>query len=229
MSYDANTFNSPNPIARFAHRNRLRRSLGYARSRLAAGPVLDYGCGSGAFVAALDDFQPGCVYGYEPFMGERCREGLAIYSSIQEVRSWAPFGTITLFETIEHLSDAELDAFLCEGAEMLADCGSILISAPIEIGPGLILKEMNRSLLRLRRSEHGAVEFLKASLLGLPARRAENIKGSHRGFDFRRSMRFLKQRGWQVDVLSFGPLPIGTWYGNSQVFLEARQMKGPKD
>lgn len=221
--YDAATINSPNPLARHAHRTRVRRSLGFVRERLDAGKVLDYGCGSGVMVASLLEDKPDCAVGYEPFMEERCQPDLPIYKTFDEVRDQGPFATVTLFETIEHLSDGECDEFLAACESVLADDGQLLISGPIEIGPALFLKEANRFWLRMKWSEHGPIEFLQASLFGVPARRAENIKTSHRGFDFRRAMRYLKEKGWESEVLAYSPLPIGTWYGNSQVFFRARR------
>lgn len=91
------------------------------------------------------------------------------------------------------------------------------------MGPVLILKELNRSFFIFRPSEHSLKEFVEASIFGIAASRAENIKCSHKGFDFRRAIQFLKVNGWDVDVLGFGPLPIATWYGNSQVYLWANK------
>ncbi|TWU00014.1 bifunctional 3-demethylubiquinone-9 3-methyltransferase/ 2-octaprenyl-6-hydroxy phenol methylase [Botrimarina colliarenosi] len=221
--YDAATINSPNPLARYAHRTRVRRSLELVRGRLDAGRVLDYGCGSGVLIASLESERPGSAVGYEPFMAERCQAGLPIFATMDEVRGQGPFGTVTLFETIEHLSDAELDAFLADCDAVLGPEGAIVVSAPIEVGPALFLKECNRFLLRLKPSEHYPIEFLKASLLGIPARRATELKSSHRGFDFRRAIQSMRQKGWESKILAYGPLPIGTWYGNSQVYFEVRR------
>ena len=220
-AYDSETINSPNPLARYAHRNRLRKSVELALPRLRNGKVLDYGCGSGAFVSALEALASGCAVGYEPFMTDRCGGGLPIFSTLQDAEKLGPYNLITLFETIEHLSAVEIDGFLEVCGRNLSPTGGILISAPIEIGPALVLKELNRSILRFKQPEHRLVEFLKASLLGMPARRAEDIKISHRGFDFRQAMQYLQACGWEVEVLCYGPLPIGTWYGNSQVYLWA--------
>lgn len=57
------------------------------------------------------------------------------------------------------------------------------------------------------------LEFIGAAFFGIPGYR-ENPD-----FDFRHLVRFCKSRGWKVKVLGYGPLPIPTWYGNSQVFL----------
>jgi hypothetical protein len=47
----------------------------------------------------------------------------------------------------------------------------------------------------------------------------KNIKGSHKGFDFRKAIRFLEGEFGPVTIASYGPLPIGSWYGNSQVYF----------
>lgn len=219
VPYDLQTVDSPNPIARYAHRNRIKNSVKLALSRLASGRVLDYGCGSGVFIGALNSLRPECAVGYEPYMADRRSEALPIYSRLDDVESQGPFSLVTLFETIEHLSDHEAGHFLQTCDKVLTPGGGILLSGPIEIGPALIAKEFNRSIRHLQASEYGLAEFFKACLLGVPGRRARNIKTSHKGFDFRRAVEFIKGAGWHVDVLQFGPLPIGTWYGNSQVYL----------
>jgi 2-polyprenyl-3-methyl-5-hydroxy-6-metoxy-1,4-benzoquinol methylase len=139
------------------------------------------------------------------------------------VKKQAPFGTITLFETIEHLSDVELGDFLRRSSSVLADKGKILISAPVEIGPALLLKELNRSLLRCKKSEYRFWEFFKAAVFGIPPQRANDIKRSHRGFDFRKAIRDIETKGWTVSILGFSPIPLLGWYGNSQVFLLAQK------
>lgn len=219
IPYDKQTINSPNPLARYAHRNRIRKSIQLALSKLPHGRVLDYGCGSGFFVKEMLALRPNCAVGYEPFMTERASAELPIYSRIDDVESMGSFSLVTLFETIEHLSDHEAADFLGTCRKLLSSSGGILISGPIEIGPALLAKEFNRSILRFQVPDYGFVEFVKASLAGIPSTRAKNIKTSHKGFDFRRAIAFFRKSGWAVEVLEFGPLPIGTWYGNSQFYL----------
>ncbi|MGG1948783.1 hypothetical protein AB1286_28910 [Trinickia sp. NRRL B-1857] len=126
---------------------------------------------------------------------------------------------VTLFETIEHLHQEELVDFLPTCDRVLGLDGGILISGPIEIGPALLLKEANRSVLHFRRPEHGLLELAKASVLDIRASRATDIKRSHKGFDFRKAISAIDTLGWGAEILHFGPLPIGTWYGNSQFYL----------
>jgi 2-polyprenyl-3-methyl-5-hydroxy-6-metoxy-1,4-benzoquinol methylase len=227
-NYDAETINARNPIARYAHRNRVERSVGLALPLLdlskaagGQGRLLDFGCGSGVFVARILALRPGAASGFEPFMTERTQTTLPIVTSMADAADQGPYGLVTLFETIEHLTDPELQAFLDFAQRTLEPGGRILITAPIEIGPALFAKDANRFWLRGRRSEHGALELAKAAILGIAARRADDVKGSHRGFDFRQAMQSLRKSGWTPRILSYGPLPIPTWYGNSQVFMTA--------
>jgi 2-polyprenyl-3-methyl-5-hydroxy-6-metoxy-1,4-benzoquinol methylase len=222
-SYAEQTIDAPNPVVRYAHRNRLRRSLKLALPRLGHGKLLDYGCGSGSFVAEVLSRLPGRAVGYEPFMTERSESDLPICGSVEEVEKSGPFSIVTLFETIEHLTPSELEAFTQLCSRLLRQGGGVLISAPIEIGPAIVLKELNRSGWGKRSNEHRPLEFLKASLLGIAARRAENVKISHRGFDFRRARATLRELGWSTEILEYGPLPLLGWYGNSQVYLWAER------
>lgn len=219
ISYDRKTVNSPNPLARYAHRNRIRKSIALALSKSASGLILDYGCGSGALVSALLELKSDVAVGYEPFMQERVNDDLPIYKKFSDVIALGSFNLITLFEVVEHLSEPELDEFLCRCELLLSPQGGVLISAPIEIGPALLLKEFNRFIFRAKRPEYGFWEFLKACVLGIPASRAVNIKSSHKGFDFRCVVKCLEAKGWNVQIMSFGPMPIGIWYGNSQVYM----------
>lgn len=220
-TYDEQTVNSPNPLARYAHRNRLKKSIQLALSKCKGGVILDYGCGSGHFIAEILKHRPGGAVGYEPFMKERTAQGLPIHRSINELSHIGEFSMVTLFETIEHLHEEELVDFLATCDQVLAPAGGILISGPVEIGPALLLKEVNRSVLHLRKPEHRLLELAKASVLGIPASRAIDIKCSHKGFDFRKAISAIQALGWDVEILNFGPLPIGTWYGNSQFYLWA--------
>jgi SAM-dependent methyltransferase len=217
--YDKQTINTPNPIARFAHRNRLARVISLIKSQVGLSKLIDYGCGSGAFIKAIQGINGIAAIGYEPFMTERVDTDSPIYSDYLPVKDAAPFDAITIFEAIEHLDETELCEFLVQATELLTDNGKILFSAPIEIGPALFLKEINRCILHKRLPENNLLELLLASLFGVPAKRATNIKGSHKGFDFRKAIRFLECEFGPVTIASYGPLPIGSWYGNSQVYF----------
>ena len=86
--YDSNTINAANPMARFAHRTRIKKSILAVADRLDAGHVFDYGCGSGHFVEELNRIKPGCAVGYEPYMD--C-ERPAVYQKFDEAKAQGPF------------------------------------------------------------------------------------------------------------------------------------------
>jgi methyltransferase family protein len=224
--YASNTINSPNPLIRFAHRNRLKKSVQFLENSVPCGKILDYGCGRGDFILLLRGKMDYTCYGYEPFMKERI-DDVIIYTERNELKRLAPYNAITLFETIEHLTETDLNDFLSFAREVLADSGKILISAPIEIGPALFLKEISRSFFRFRLSEYGIIELICAAVFGIAAKRAENIKTSHKGFDFRRMIKCIEGKGLRTSILGYGPLPMGSWWGNSQVYLYASWANKP--
>lgn len=233
ITYAAQTIDAPNPFRRYAHRNRMSRSVRFAVSRATPGStVLDFGCGSGAFIEELSKRSIRAV-GYEPYMAERANASLPIFSRFDDIESAGPYGLVTLFETIEHLTEKEFDSFLRSCRRVLAKDGGILISGPIEVGPALVLKEISRYLCGIQRVGfkktrfgHSLLELLGASFLGIAAKRGNDIKCTHKGFDFRKSIRYMRDKGWRVKVLTYGPLPLGTWYGNSQVFLWVDRLTG---
>lgn len=125
-TYESNTINARNPIVRYAHRNRIRRSIQLASNKRGVGRVLDYGCGPGVFVSEMNSLEFGSAVGYEPFMIERCKDGLPVFSDFEEINKNGPYSLITLFETIEHLSDSEICAFLNVCEKSLSKFGGVL-------------------------------------------------------------------------------------------------------
>lgn len=219
VPYETQTLNHPNFIARFAHRSRHRKSISLVTTLLnnKASAIVDYGCGKGAFVEELRREGFGFVYGYEPFM-EQSQERDYIFKNLSD---FPPKSTelITLFETIEHLDEGELDLFFNFCNHCLRANGKILVSAPVELGPAVIVKDLVRSLLFKRGLEYKLIELIKCGIFGINVSRSQNIKGSHKGFDFRKSISFIKENYGDVRILGFGPLPLKTWYGNSQVYF----------
>lgn len=221
--YDDQTINASNPLARLSHRSRVMKGYNIVLPRLSEGRLLDYGCGTGVLLnkikVAPNKFGGEC-YGYEPFLEERCAENLSIFSDYNKIAELAPFATITVFEVFEHLQWKDISIALNRFKNILKEDGKVYISVPIEIGPVLILKELNRKRLG-GNFQYKFFEFIGAAFLGIPGYREDPDFDymSHKGFDFRHLIRFFKSRGWMVKVLGYGPLPIPTWYGNSQVFL----------
>lgn len=222
VPYDKQTVDNPNPIARFAHQARLKKSKRLVTPFLAESAVLlDYGCGQGRFLhdiaSAIKDQNPHVtLLGYDPYMSAEY-DGYRIVSDPDAI---APRSVtiLTCLEVCEHLTVSETQEFITFALNVLEPNGRLLVSVPIMTGPAVLLKELSRSILFRRRSDMTASELFKAAFLGIPARRAENIKDSHRGFDWRVTRRTLLESFHCVSI-EFSPLPFKGPYGQSQVLM----------
>jgi hypothetical protein len=225
--YEKHTINSKNIFVRVAHRSRTIKGIEYIYNELQSGKLLDYGCGTGVFISILENFKKGVAIGYEPNYKGKFRKDIPIFSDFSEVQLNKPFDIITIFEVIEHLSNENLDVFLLRSNEILSEDGIILISVPIEMGLGLIIKEIYR-INKRKKIEYKPLEFIKATFLGIPGERIRNPAGnygSHKGFDFRKLVKYISMNCWEANVVGYGPIPIKTWYINSQVFIKVRRRK----
>ena len=222
VEYSSQTVNHPNPIARFAHRHRNRKSILLANNLVKSNSknIVDYGCGEGIFVDELRRVGFKSAYGYEPYMEQTINRSYIVKD--KKLIPARNVELVTLFETIEHLDTDELDSFFDFCRLCLKESGKILISAPIEIGPAVIFKDIVRSILFKRTLEYSFIELVKCGLFGMSTKRSKNIKGSHKGFDFRKIITLIRKRYGKVKVLGYGPLPINTWYGNSQVYFQVK-------
>lgn len=221
VSYGAQTLDTPNPVARYAHRQRYKASFDRVTQEVRQGAtVLDFGCGQGDFLNTLAELRPDLtLYGFDP-ESAHVPDRYTLVDDMAEV----PSGSVDLvccFETLEHLYDGEIDAFLSEAARVLVPGGEVSISVPVIGGPTLLLKEANRAVLFRRRSDYSARELLAASLVGRSAPRPDDIRVSHKGFDFRALLRRLGEC-CEVSDVSCTPFPALPWWLNSQVFARLR-------
>jgi 2-polyprenyl-3-methyl-5-hydroxy-6-metoxy-1,4-benzoquinol methylase len=221
VSYRAQTLDTPNPVARYAHRQRYKASFDrVTRHVRRGGSVLDYGCGQGDFLNTLAELRPDLsLYGYDPESDHTPER----YTLVDDVAT-VPAGSVDMvccFETLEHLYGREIAAFVDQSQRVLVDGGEVTISVPVIGGPPLLLKEANRALLFRRRSDYTARELLAASLAGRPAPRPDDIRVTHKGFDFRRLLATLGGR-FDVTDTACTPFPALPWWLNSQVFVGLR-------
>jgi len=222
VSYAAQTLDTPNPIARYAHRQRYKASFDRVTGEVRrGGTVLDFGCGQGDFLNTLAERRPDLtLVGFDPESGH----GAERYTPVDDMASVGA-GSVDLvccFETLEHLYDDEIAAFLADADRVLVPGGEILISVPVIGGPTLLLKEANRAILFRRRSDYSAHELLAASLAGRPAPRPADIRVTHKGFDFRGLLDRLGER-FEVGDVARSPFPALPWWLNSQVFARLRR------
>lgn len=222
VSYEKQTVDSPNPIARFAHRTRLNKSKRLLMPLLAEPAVLlDYGCGQGRFLhdiaADINQQRPRVeLLGYDPYQSAQYN-GYCIVSDPAAIAAQS-VTIVTCLEVCEHLTDSETQEFIDFALKVLAPNGKLLVSVPIMTGPAVLLKELSRSILFRRRSDMTGSELFKAAFLGIPARRADDIKASHRGFDWRVTQRTLLESFRCVDI-EFSPFPFKSPYWQSQVLM----------
>jgi len=220
VSYDRQTINSPNPLARFAHRKRVAKSVALAEKYLPQkGVVVDFGAGTGLFLSALGDRRPDAtLYAIEPFMPP-ATDSLIHYIPNFELLKLNP-DVISAFEVCEHLTDAETEQFLSNAQHSIKAHGKLIVSVPIMVGGALLLKELNRSILFRRLSDYSVSDLL-AGLLGRTVERPTNRGPTHKGFDFRWLREKLRERFIIEDEI-LSPLPL-PWWANSQAFFICRK------
>jgi SAM-dependent methyltransferase len=223
VSYAAQTLDTPNPIARYAHRQRYKASFDRVTGEVRdGGTVFDYGCGQGDFLNTLADLRPDLtLIGFDPESGHEAER----YAPVDDPARVEPASVdlVCCFETLEHLYDDEIVSFLDTADRVLVPGGEILISVPVIGGPTLLLKEANRAILFRRRSDYSARELVAASFGGRPAPRPDDIRATHKGFDFRALLARLGER-FEVTNVVCSPFPALPWWLNSQVFARLRRL-----
>jgi 2-polyprenyl-3-methyl-5-hydroxy-6-metoxy-1,4-benzoquinol methylase len=220
--YEKQTVDNPNPITRFAHRTRLKRSKRLVMPYITDSAVLlDYGCGQGWFLhdLAIDvkEQKPRVtLLGYDPYVNAQY-DDYRVVSDPTAIDAQS-VTILTCLEVCEHLTDSETRELIDFAVTVLAPNGRLLVSVPIMTGPAVLLKELSRSILWRRRPDMTASELFKAAFVGIPARRADDIKSSHRGFDWRVTEQTLLRTFRRVHI-EFSPLPFKSPYVQSQVLM----------
>lgn len=221
VEYDRQTFNHPSPISRFAHRSRLKKSLETVAALAPhGGKVLDFGAGGFDFLEALADWRDDLeLFGYEPYMASSAPERVTRLADLAECRS-RKFDCIVCLETVEHLSDADLEGFIALCRDAVGEGGSVLVTSPVMLGPVLLLKEASRSILFRRRSEYSFREMVMAAFLGVSPKRPEDRGPTHKGYDFRETYRHIREGlpGMRSQT-RFGPFGWLPYFCNSQAYL----------
>jgi hypothetical protein len=217
IPYEEQTLDHPNPIARYAHRKRYANSLQFVDGALPhGGTVLDFGAGQGELLHRLASRRPDArLLAFEPFMTIKYPEVLACDSmDMIETRS---VDVLCAFETLEHVSDQQITAFMDQALRVCKPDARIIVSVPIMHGAILPVKQVIRSILFRRFSDYSMVEMVRG-LLGLRVDRAKDILLSHKGFDHRILAALLQTR---LELLqrSHSPFRGLPWWCNSQAFF----------
>lgn len=220
VSYERQTVDSPNPVARFAHRSRAARSVALAEKYLPSrGAVVDFGAGTGLFLRTLGDRRPdSTLYAIEPFMPPAADPRIRYVPDFEALNLQADL--ITAFEVCEHLLDGEAEQFLRDAGRHLKADGRLIISVPIMIGAALILKELNKAILYRRGLEYSASELI-AGVFGGAVERPPGQRWSHKGFDYRWLRKKIAEN-FIIEREMLSPLPL-PWWANSQIFFICRK------
>ncbi len=222
VPYELQTVDRRNPIARFAHRTRMRKSKKLVDPYLSGSATLvDYGCGQGRFLNDLaTDIKATrpdvSLRGYDPYMSAKF-DGYEVVSNIDEIAPES-VDVVTCLEVYEHLNDDEVLDFIDFSVKVLKPGGKLLVTVPIEIGPVLLVKELSRSVLHRRRPQMPIAELLRGIFLGIPPTRAEDRKSFHTGYDWRVTKETLSKT-FTCDATEFSPFPYPSWWGQSQVLM----------
>ena len=221
VSYARQTTESPNPLAKFAHKSRIGRSIDYTNNLLPdRGSILDFGSGEGYFLKMLSQKKPRAkLYGYDPYKDRDCSEFTQI-SDLEQLKT-SSLDIVTAFEVCEHLFEEEIHHFLKQATRLLNRDGKVVISVPIMYGFALIPKELNKMILNQRKSVYRLSEFSEA-LLGKQILRPESPRHTHKGFDFR-WLENIVEDYFIITKRVFCPFSFFPWYLNSQCFFECRK------
>lgn len=222
VSYSKQTYDSPNPIARFSHRARLAKSLAIAKQYIVGeSTAVDFGAGDGTFLHQLGIACPQAnLLAIEPYMTLK-------YGHITRLKNiWelepSSVSFISGLEVAEHLSDYDLEDFLQGARRALNPTGRLLITVPIMYGLSLPLKEMSRMLVHRKLGDTGLADLIRAST-GRPILRTDDRNKSHKGFDFR-CFRYELSKQFAIKSEFFSPITGLPWWMNSQAFFLARQI-----
>lgn len=225
MSYRELTVCSRSRLKRYSHGKRFILALELLDLR-ENDSVLDYGAGDGYLVRSIRGTGiPLTVTGYEPDtrIFREMQEGLNSLDKIYLVNDLqalgqAGFDKIACLEVLEHLDRPQQQAALHNMAAMLKKDGSLVVSVPIEIGPGALFKNIARLVIGQAHSGTTAANVLK-SLLGLRISRKQGgaYINSHIGFDHRELEKVFRQAGLEIIKKTFSPWPLLGGFINSQI------------
>jgi hypothetical protein len=220
FSYDDRTVNSRNPLARFAHRTRISRSLKLCERYLPpTGTLVDFGAGTGLLLHTLRQRVPTAdLIGVEPYMQSRYPESARYVPDLSSVGPDRA-DVIGAFEVCEHLYEWQLKDFLSKSAKAMRSNGRLIISVPITIGIAAVVKQLNFLLFFGGHKIHFGNTF--RATLGRSVERTGNPRFTHEGFDFR-WLREVLLAEFTVERMELSPFRLLPWYFNSQVFFICR-------
>ncbi len=217
------TYNSKNPLARFAHRRRLANSIGIIPLREDIS-LLDYGCGDGKLLHEIKRSTSLAIdlYGFEPFLDLDFQD-IRVFRDLAAIKSNQQFDVVTCFEVLEHFNPKEQESMLRDMKRLIKNEGLLILSVPIEIGFPAVIKNLRRAK-QYRNGLHSFKNIARAFLgRSVPENRnKEGYISSHIGFSHRRLERMLAKH-FRMERRKLSPFPGLGIHLNSQVFYSLRK------
>lgn len=222
ISYEEQTVNATNPLARFAHRTRMVVALNLAiRACPEHATVLDFGAGPGLFLHTLGQARRDVrLIGHDPFVAPDFPE-IKYAESFSHIDD-ASVDVLTAFEVCEHLYPQEIDQLLDDATRVMKPGASLIISVPIMYGLAVIPKVLNWMWRHRKTTTEYNVEEIFRSTLGARVSRPPNPRGTHKGFDFRELRETIDQR-FTVSQVRHSPFAWMPWWLSSQYFMICRK------
>lgn len=224
-TYTSRTYNSKNPLRRFAHRTRMRLNQQFIT--LADGAeVVDFGCGDALFLNQLAESSEAKdigLLGFEPFLESIPDNQVPVVKEWSEVEARAAenggFDYATCFEVFEHFNPTRQAEALGRIADVLKPSGRLVVSVPVESGLASVVKNT------IRRIDHPHVShiysfrniFRSAFGLPIPEHRSSDDYLAHMGFYHKDLQRVFDER-FTILKRRFSPFPWLPSGLNSQVF-----------
>jgi len=136
------------------------------------------------------------------------------------------FNTVVMLETLEHVDDE--GGAIRNAASLLGDGGHLLLSVPVEFGLLFGIRELARWAISGKTSYSG-----KEFLLGLRGKTQDIPRetGDHKGYDYRRTVETLKDKGFvcRREILYPLPIPILSYgYVGLYTLIRPRQSPDPE-
>jgi len=222
ISYIQQTTESSNPLARFAHRERMALALKLVMEFCGpSGTVVDFGSGPGLFLHTLGHSRPDIrLIGHEPFMAGHYPE--VRYVESLDLLAPGSVDVLTAFEVCEHLYEHEIVGLLSDVERVLKPGGALIISVPIMYGLAVVPKVLNWMVRsRKLKTEYTFAEIVK-SAAGITVPRPENPRPTHKGFDFRDLRKTINER-FPIDRVYHSPVALSPWWMSSQYFMTCRK------
>lgn len=231
QAYEAYTYNDPNLIKRWLHRDRFNYALKILDLKK-EDKFLDYGAGDGHFLKILaEKNKSGDFTGYEPYSGmfkqgqEKLKETkIKFYNQWEEVKK-NKYDKICSLDTCEHLTDQDLEILFNNINSLLSEGGIFLVTVPIETGLPALIKNSYRYLKKKNYDNLNFKNYIK-SILGLKIERKvglidKNIKYifSHIGFDGQ-EFELKLAKFFKLEKKISKPFPfLGNFLNNTRYYL----------